>query len=86
MGERFLRQHIANLEARVRELSSALKEIAPDHSVLQTTDAEVLSEQDLVDGFGFLSLTSGAEPLYVGGSSGASWRSEERRVGKECQP
>ncbi|WAQ91499.1 hypothetical protein PtA15_14A383 [Puccinia triticina] len=73
MGERFLRQHIANLEARVRELSSALKEIAPDHSVLQTTDAEVLSEQDLVDGFGFLSLTSGAEPLYVGGSSGASW-------------
>ncbi|KAA1124089.1 hypothetical protein PGTUg99_026746 [Puccinia graminis f. sp. tritici] len=73
MGEKFLRQHIANLEARVKELISALKEIDPGHSVLKTTEAEVLSEQDLVDGFGFLSLTSGAEPLYVGGSSGVSW-------------
>ncbi|KAH9451699.1 hypothetical protein Pst134EA_025643 [Puccinia striiformis f. sp. tritici] len=73
MGEKFLRQHIANLEARVRELSFALKEVDPSHSVLKATDAELLSEQDLVDGFGFLSLTSGAEPLYVGGSSGASW-------------
>lgn len=32
-----------------------------------------VNEDDLVNGIGFLSLTSGAEPLYVGGSSGASW-------------
>jgi hypothetical protein len=35
MGEKFLRQHIANLEARVKELMSALKEIDPAHSVLK---------------------------------------------------
>ncbi|KAG0151788.1 hypothetical protein CROQUDRAFT_667781 [Cronartium quercuum f. sp. fusiforme G11] len=34
---------------------------------------ESVQEDDLVNGIGFLSLTSGAEPLYVGGSSGASW-------------
>ncbi|KNZ59164.1 hypothetical protein VP01_1792g8 [Puccinia sorghi] len=87
VGEKFLRQHIANLEARVKELSSALKESDPDHPALKVSkseeksevqlysakNAEFLSEQDLVDGLGFLSLTSGAEPLYVGGSSGASW-------------
>ncbi|PLW38398.1 hypothetical protein PCANC_13675 [Puccinia coronata f. sp. avenae] len=73
VGEKFLRQHIANLEVRIRELSSALKEINPDHPVLESNDSDNLNDQDLVDGFGFLSLTSGAEPLYVGGSSGASW-------------
>lgn len=72
MGEKFLRQHIAHLEVRVTELSAALSEIDPDHAALKAKETE-RSELDLVDGFGFLCLTSGAEPLYVGGSSGASW-------------
>ncbi|KAI9613181.1 hypothetical protein H4Q26_010460 [Puccinia striiformis f. sp. tritici PST-130] len=49
MGEKFLRQHIANLEARVRELSFALKEVDPSHSVLsalcnQTGEAHFFAE------------------------------------------
>lgn len=38
-----------------------------------TRGKQEVDEDDLVDGIGFLSLTSGAEPLYVGGSSGAQW-------------
>lgn len=63
MGEKFLRQHIAHLEVRVTELSAALSEIDPDHAALKAKETE-RSELDLVDGFGFLCLTSGAEPLY----------------------
>ncbi|CAH7687047.1 fungal-specific transcription factor domain-domain-containing protein, partial [Phakopsora pachyrhizi] len=75
-GERLLREHISVLEAKVNSLSVALKFHEPNHPILNSIENSNLSKNlltTLANGIGFLSLTSGAEPLYVGGSSGASW-------------
>ncbi|KAH9821948.1 fungal-specific transcription factor domain-containing protein [Melampsora americana] len=82
-----LESRISDLTVALREVTSVHASIPENRLSRQETpkvvptgtgteDAkknDMVDEDDLVNGIGFLSLSSGAEPLYVGGSSGASW-------------